>query len=317
MYGQQFEQDGFQQDSTYGYGASAPYAVKSPFFRGQRKRMNLVGICVSVFLPWILFSVLYAVMSFSVHYNQPGLCYFIAALGLVVVLMIGTLAYNSVQAKFRGDSEREPTWFVFLFLTTVIAWLAGIALGDMNFYSNLQPYYDITNLNTYPSVNPTQMRGQQLMDAGRIIFSEGSKLDLTKSMGFKNLDTYCVAPITNGEAPLATYDFWAVGMNCCNGNSADFHCGEFNNPRASAGLRLMNDGQRAFYRLAVQQAEAAYNVKAIHPLFFTWMQDPIAEMNAYQDEGLKYYLLGMFAHFAFQLFLTIVATIAFSKMGYY
>ena len=47
----------------------------------------------------------------------------------------------------------------------------------------------------------------------------------------------------SGEAPLSTYDFWAVGVNCC-GAAADFKCGEFSNPKAHAGLRLMSDEQR-------------------------------------------------------------------------
>jgi len=36
----------------------------------------------------------------------------------------------------------------------------------MNFVYNMQPYYDIENLNTYPSVNPSTESGQQMMDAG-------------------------------------------------------------------------------------------------------------------------------------------------------
>merc|ERR1719345_356910 len=158
-----------------------------------------------------------------------------------------------------------------------------------------------------------------MMDGGQLMFTEGSKLDLSMSMGFKNLELYCVAPIVGGSDPkhISSYDFWAVGMNCCSGSKADFHCGEFNNPRAAAGLRLMRDDQRAFFRLAVQQAEAAYNIKAAHPLFFYWMQDPVAEMNSYRDDGFKYYLLGIFTHFSFNLFCVVCAVVGFSKIGRY
>merc|ERR1712217_485151 len=159
---------------------------------------------------------------------------------------------------------------------------------------NMSPYFDIQNLATYPSVDPTNYRGQQLMDAGQINFVPGTHLDLTKSMGFENLETYCVAPVTIGtgaNASLPYYDFWAVGLNCCSGHVPDFHCGEYNNPKASSGLRLMRDDLRAFFRLAVQQAEAAYNIDAGHPVFLYWMQEPSTEIEAYQDDGYKYFLI--------------------------
>eukprot|EP00438_Fugacium_kawagutii_P029114 Skav233711 [mRNA] locus=scaffold2120:100002:105477:+ [translate_table: standard] len=117
-------------------------------------------------------------------------------------------------------------------------------------------------------VNPGREKGQQLMDAGRVYFEDGTGLDTSKSMAFRNLDRYCVAPIVFGQ----------VGVNCCSGTTADFRCGEFDNPKARSGLRLMrqmpraggletasermtvtlNQGedQRPFFRLAVQQAEA-------------------------------------------------------------
>ena len=146
-------------------------------------------------------------------------------------------------------------------------------------------------------------------------FADGAKLDGTKAMGFKNLDLYCVAPIVNGNEVMSTYDFWAVGLNCCSGVSSDFRCGEFNSPHARAGLRLMRDDQRPFFRLAVQQATAAYHIKSTHPLFFYWLQDPVGEMTAYRDDGFKYYLLGIFTHFAFNLFCCTVAVVGFSRIG--
>jgi hypothetical protein len=282
--------------------------------------MNIVAIAISLFAPWLLFNTIFAVMTFSIHYLQPLFAYAVVGFGFLVVIVSGVLAFHAVRMRALNDPRSEPTWYIFTFGSCVIAWTLSLVGGDINFYHNMQPFYDIMNLNTYPSVDPSRMRGQQLMDAGRIVFTDDARLDIKKSMGFKNLDIYCVAPITVGNQnvshmPLATYDFWAVGVNCCSGDGADFNCGDFNNPRAHSGLRLMRDDQRAYFRLAVQQAEAAYNLKGDHPLFFYWMQDPMLAVANYQDEGFKWYLVGMLSHFLFQLFMVTGAVLAFSKMG--
>ncbi len=104
-----------------------------------------------------------------------------------------------------------------------------------------------------PSHGPTSI--------SQVYFADNTRLDTSRSMGFKNLDLYCVAPIVNGNSALESYDFWAIGLNCCSGVSSDFRCGEWNNPHARSGLRLMRDDQRPFFRLAVQQAAAAHKLK--------------------------------------------------------
>lgn len=273
--------------------------------------MNLVAICVNIFLPWFTFAAVYAVLSFSLHYQHPMLAWGLVLLAFLFPVFTGYMAYRTKK------EDRDPMWYTFASLALFIACVLATFIGDMNFWYNMQPFYDIENLNNYPSVNPAAEKGQQLMDAGRVYFSDGSAIDTRKAMAFKNLDLYCVAPIINSGNQMASYDFWAVGVNCCSGVSSDFRCGEFNNPHARSGLRLMRDDQRPFFRLAVQQAEAAYNIKATHPLFFYWMQDPLAEMNAYRDDGFKYYLLGIFTHFAFNLFCVLCAVVGFSKIGRY
>jgi len=283
--------------------------------KGQPRRMNIVAICLNIFMPWALFSVIFAVMSFSLHYQHPWLVNFILAFGCVLVLVAAALAVRAWKKKRDGFSDREPTWFMFAAIALAIALALAVVFGDMNYWYHMQPFYDIENLNTYPAVDPSRDKGQQLMDAGRVYFQDGSKLDLAKTMAFKNLDLYCVAPIVLGTAQLTSYDFWAVGVNCCSGTQSDFRCGEYNNPHAKSGLRLMKDDQRPFYRLAVQQAESAYQIKAEHPLFFVWMQDPIAQVNRYRDDGFKYYLLGIFTHLAFSIFCVVCAVVAFSKPG--
>mmetsp|Transcript_126088 Transcript_126088/g.288615 ORF Transcript_126088/g.288615 Transcript_126088/m.288615 type:complete len:155 (+) Transcript_126088:546-1010(+) len=153
------------------------------------------------------------------------------------------------------------------------------------------------------------------MDAGRVYFTRGSKIDTSRGVAFKNLDTYCVAPIVNGDSKPDTYDFWAVGINCCSSVAPDFRCGQYNNPSARSGIRLMRDDQRPFFRLAVQQAEAAFRLTAAHPLFFYWMQDPVAEMNEYRDDGFKYYLLGVFAFFVLNIAGVICSAVGFSHLS--
>lgn len=66
---------------------------------------------------------------------------------------------------------------------------------------------------------------------------------------------------------------------------ANFHCDHFNNPHANGGYRLMTDNDRPFYRLAVQQAEATYKIRAVHPLFFEWAIDPIATVDGWRHQS--------------------------------
>jgi hypothetical protein len=317
------------------YGSSMPFSAptmmqKGAFVQGIRQRLNIVAILISLFVPWLLFCAMFWTMSFYLHYERYFLCYFIVFLGLCVVAVTGMLALKAIKHKKNANTQNsfltggnvtahEPTWLIVLFASCVLAWIVGVVAGDLNYFNHMEPYYDVQNLREYHDVQPAHTRGAQIMDAGRIFFSRDTKLDLSRSMGFKNLDIYCVAPIVSGtkglDPMIVSYDFWAVGLNCCSGNHPDFHCGEFNNVKARGGLRLMRDDQRAFYRLAVQQAEAEHTIRADHPLFFEWMQDPDAEVVSYQEEGYKYFLIGIFTYFMLQLFIVVVCCLMFSKMA--
>jgi uncharacterized membrane protein YidH (DUF202 family) len=306
-------------DSAFKYASLPQGVTKQHLLKIQRQRMNINAMFTSFFVPWVLFCIVYAITSFDLHYHRPFLCWLLVALAGVVVLVVCLAAALSMRRKMSSDMDREPSWLLFVAVTMVLAYVCAIVYGNLNFSSTMRMFFDLSHLNTYQAVNPATMRGQQMMDAGKVYFVNNSMLDLRKAMGFQNLDTYCVAPITvlqdDSAVPHTSYDFWAVGLGCCSGSTADFHCGEYNRRGAAAGLRLMNDEQRDFYRLAVQQAEVAYNIKATHPLFFYWMADPASEMQSYNDEARRFYFIGMLAHFFFQLLCVTLATIAFSKMG--
>jgi len=213
----------------------------------------------------------------------------------------------------------DPVPMALLTITTLIAWIAGFLGGNGTYASYVKPYYDINNLNVYPIVDVQRTKGSQLMDAGIVNFDQGSQLVLPKSIGFKNEDIYCVVPIakvdpkTHTIAPMDTYDFWAVGTNCCSGHIPDFHCGEYSNPMAHYGLRLLDDDAREMYRLAVQEAEAAYNLKADHPIFVNWVQDPYAEVNALSQDGNNQFFgaIGMFCGIQLAVVVGLAACIAY------
>jgi len=308
--GMNSRQYGSSPDYQQSYTGDLGPVLKSrlPLVGGQRRTFNFVGICICILMPWVLFCGLYSMFSFTLFYNSPSLCYMLFAVIVIVVVAFGL---GSMLKMWRNNEE--PTWNIFLFLSCLVACAAGFGSGIYNFSQNMQPYYDVSGMNVYPAVDPANVLGQQIMDSGHMVFTPASHLDLQKSMGFKNKDVYCVAPIAVGNQTLATYDFWAVGINCCSGQGADFACGEYSNPSAHSGLRLMHEDQRPYFRLAVQQAEAAYNIRANHPVFLYWMQDPIAEINAYQDAGFKLFLFGVFSYFAVQLVSVFFTMLAFAQ----
>mmetsp|Transcript_122139 Transcript_122139/g.353130 ORF Transcript_122139/g.353130 Transcript_122139/m.353130 type:complete len:338 (+) Transcript_122139:95-1108(+) len=311
-----------------GYGAASMFAplqskqgammVAPP---GRKRRLNVVAICLNVFVPWLIFCLVASMLSFEMHYAKPETVQAVIIVILALAVLVGSLDVAYLYWKRqRGEGNfANATWLLFLCVCVLVAVGLAVPFGNRNFWANSQIFFDITALNSYNGVDPSRMRGQELMDAGRVLFANGTHLDLSRSMGFRNVDTYCVAPITGGAVVgnplLASYDFWAVGKDCCSSNSADFRCGEYNNAEARAGMRLMRDSDRAFFRLAVQQAESAYGIKATHPLFFHWVRDPVAETYQYQQSAFQMYTVGMFGYFVLQVVLVFIGASVFSKFA--
>lgn len=301
---------------TYGaYGVSddgKSAAKKLMFVPRGRSRVNVNSICANIFCPWLLFTFLYYLLIFRVHYEHPYLPW------LAVMAAIVLSIYLGINAYIRKESDAEPSWYTYAAGSVFGAAVLAAVFGNMVFWSCSETYYDYLTLNTYSGVNPQRDVAAQVMDAGRVYFAAFTHLDQGRAMGFKNKDTYCVVPITSGQtqgANLQRYDFWAVGKNCCS-DPGKFQCGaDWDNRKARSALRLMDEDQRPFFRLAVQQAEAAYGIKAPHPIFFHWSQDPLAEMHKERVDAVKYFAIGTMVHFMFNFCSVLFATFAFAKLG--
>lgn len=257
------------------YGAAVQLAEEAA--QGTRKvfgrsfhltQANAVkAFCCTLFPP-LVFMYAATVMSFALHFKCPTTVWLFAAPGVAPAVLMAVMGQ---QARNTG---RDAMWPRFAAVLCFVAFATATVFGELNYWYFAQPFFFLESLKTYSNIDPAQVSGVQLMDSGKVYFAEGTRLGLDMGMSFTSWDTYCVAPITTRAglptqgSQLATYDLWAVGVNCCKSAEANFHCGAFDDPTARAGLRQVSHEQRPYFRLAVQQAEAAYNIQASHPTFY-------------------------------------------------
>jgi hypothetical protein len=287
------------------YGtADAIVEEKQKFAAGEtaKAKPTLLALVACLFVPCLIYATMFWLRSFELRYQAGS---FADIMGYCLVTLPAVFAWLSCN-HVGGNS----TPLAFLSCTSLLALIWGYLGGDANFETYMRPFYEMSELSTYPAVDPSKYVGLQLVDAGQIEFTKGSQLWLQKSMGFKDKDVYCVAPIVSGlNVTQSTYDFWAVGINCCSGHNPDFHCGEYSNPLARKGLRLMDRKTMDIFRLVVKKAEVEFNLKAKHPLFMYWLSDTESELNSWQDDGSKSFIHSVVGYSILQFFLVIVAIV--------
>merc|ERR1719163_2683247 len=87
------------------YGGFGGFSRDAFFVRRQRQRMNLVAVCQCLFFPWITFCLVFAVVSFNLHYSMPWLCWLIVAAFALIVSALGGGAFVSIRAKMRDNES--------------------------------------------------------------------------------------------------------------------------------------------------------------------------------------------------------------------
>lgn len=285
---------------------------RTVFTPGMRIRMNIIPILLNLFVPWATFILCCGLTSFWLLYKEPQLV--LSLLCLVYLCWVITI----LAAFAARKAEAEPTWFTYVAIVIGIAAIVGTFCGVNNFETYSRPYYEIHDLKVVREVDAGRELGQNLMDAGILFFDSTSGLDATRSWHFKQGKVYCVAPvIVNSTGPVTlSYDFWAVGVDCCSTQISDFRCGaDWSNLSAHSGIRVLDDDAVKNFRLAVKQAETLYGIVSTHPIFFTWSHDPIAEINGWREQAFKNFVFLICLAFALLLFGILVATCRYAMIG--
>lgn len=216
----------------------------------------------------------------------------VACVALILFFRVLTLAFFAitvVKGKYTKPFYRKSVlywgwWPVWLCIWSAIAVVIGILIGDYLWRENLKPYLGMAKLQAYKELDTAKIPSQRVQDAGLVEFARFNWPDRSKGGCFMNAgDTYCVTPIVpKGEVDYGvvglpnhgSYDYFAVGKNCCPCPNKDFQCGAWQNPMANGGIRSLDEKARPFYKLALEDWEASYGKKSRDPLFFDWVQDP-------------------------------------------
>jgi len=284
---------------------------RSVFVHGHRIRMNVVPMFLNVFMPWGVFILCCGMTSFWVMYAHPRIAW--GFIGLVFLAWFVIIAVAFWARRF----DPNPTWFSYFALVVGVMAIAGTVAGLDNFKDFSEPYYHIMSLKTIENLDASFVPGKNVMDGGIFMFGKGNALDETRSWHFTFKTTYCVAPIiTNKTAPLSqNYDFWAVGKDCCSLSASDFRCGSWGLAGVGGGIRLVTGADIKYYKLAVEQAESLYNINAPNPILLSWSSAPTVEVNSWNQQVFKNYILMVAVALIASLFFMTLATCGFAFIG--
>eukprot|EP00928_Gymnodinium_smaydae_P065779 TRINITY_DN48875_c0_g1_i1.p1 TRINITY_DN48875_c0_g1~~TRINITY_DN48875_c0_g1_i1.p1 ORF type:complete len:438 (+),score=73.56 TRINITY_DN48875_c0_g1_i1:165-1478(+) len=147
------------------YGASASrgakdleacggdYVFKLPGFRGRRRRMNFVALWLALCLPVAIFVLISTVLAYRMRHDTPLVSLAVCALILAgIVAVLGGRAAQATWEKTYTDGHR-PSWYIFLFWTSLLAFLLGALLGNFIYYRWTQRYYDTATMSVYGNTN--------------------------------------------------------------------------------------------------------------------------------------------------------------------
>lgn len=278
---QPFDEESYQQRGQgYAYDPDGrpPSTDKSLLRRGDEDYDvdNKITMSELVCVPWVLLVLVLV-------------CYLFAGVnGQIFILWLIPIVLLSLNAAFirynykQGNSDEVVLGFMAL-AAVVISTAVGV-------YCNLAMLEELHRLNqgaSYFNVNPAQDVASYI-DGTSFVFTNTTHADVSRFFGYvdagsPNRPTYCVAPVTNGEAAFTSIQYWAAGINCC-GKQKPFTCGAAQKRSAHGALLLNPDLQESkhqeFFAKAITGAQDSFALTGGNGyLLLDWKDDPIKYTN--------------------------------------
>lgn len=219
--------------------------------------------------------------------------------GLVIVIS-GACALCSLALMALPEMKTVVFVFgVFCFQAVVV----GTLIGFICYYKDLVYSDAYAGLHTYTNVNAAVLPARYA-DAGAILFTKSTFLDISHSAGFKHKwdgHMYCVAPVV--DSTMTNTDvirYYAVGVNCCTPRG-EFTCGDASNANANAAVALLDDdllGSKpmpwlighdpSVYLSAVQMHQSYFTMPTANDVkFVSWSLDPMALIDGFTSDAAK------------------------------
>lgn len=221
----------------------------------------------------------------------------------LVTLMIG---FVMIAIGHHGgwSGRASPTFMTINGWSIVLLSLVSVFLGVYCFETYTKPYEIYRASQSYIGVAPSANPGAH-RDAGTIEFVAGSRVASEHSIGIRNGDYYCVAPIVDPDGHSYS-GFWAAGVNCCGARGA-FHCGDVSNPQVRSGLVVLDESYFSMdeipeYTKAAEEASAQFTIgMPTKPIFVRWSSDTDADRDQYFRGATSFLLSATAGLFGFML----------------
>lgn len=269
---------------------------------GVLSNWRVLELAVQPVLAFVFTLLLLTTVNF--RYENERLLVCLYYLGLLAVLVTPVLGAGLLLLNVAASSERVrppnvvfSAWWPFWRLVLCAgAAFAGSSIGNHLWYEQFFPHTRMERLQAYNNVDPREVGGKRLQDAGVVGFNDSAGVDRTRSGCLKDGATYCVAPIVAGGelaaaasavlGTIPTQDLFMSGMDCCD-CPGEFRCGDWDVPMPLGGFRVFDAARHGYYRLAAEEWAATHQKSLGQPIFFEWTADPVRAFNELHAKGMR------------------------------